>query len=210
MSIPTDAAGKDVFDAAKAIVATLTGMQRPDQERALRYAADSLGLHVASPSTGPGTHPPEHPGPSAGAAPLQATAADRPTDIRSFVQLKQPKSENQYAAVVAYYYRFEAPEGQRQETINAESVQQSTRQSSWPRLREPRVTLVHAMNQGYLDRVDRGEYKINTVGENLVAMTLPGGLDGVGSAPRARGRRKRGARKGKGKSAARKRGRASN
>jgi hypothetical protein len=35
--------------------------------------------------------------------------------------------------------------------------------------------LNNAKNQGYLNPAARGEYAINTVGENLVAMTLPGG-----------------------------------
>jgi hypothetical protein len=32
----------------------------------------------------------------------------------------------------------------------------------------------NALNQGYFDRAERGEFKLNAVGENLVAMALPG------------------------------------
>ena len=40
--------------------------------------------------------------------------------------------------------------------------------------------LIHynnAKGAGYLDCTSRGEFTINSVGENLVAMTLPGGAD---------------------------------
>jgi hypothetical protein len=36
------------------------------------------------------------------------------------------------------------------------------------------MTLTNAKNAGYLDSAGHGAYKINTVGENLVAVTLPG------------------------------------
>lgn len=181
-----------VFDAAKSIVQTLGGMKmKQEQERALRYAAEELGIALAAPGV-PAPHSPQHPPTlqsAGGGAP--ASPADRPKDIKSFKEEKQPKSDNQYAAVVAYYYRFEAPEGQRKDTINAEALQESTRQSGWKRLAAPRMTLSNAMAVGYLDRADRGEYKINTVGENLVAMTLPGGADnGSGGGGRLRAGRK--------------------
>ncbi len=187
-------ASPSVFDAAKSIAQTLGDMKtKTEQERALRYAAEELGITLAAPSAAP-HHAPHHapiPPPTGGSGP-QKPLADRPKDIKSFKEEKLPKSDNQYAAVVAYYYRFEAPEGQRKETINAETLQESTRQSGWKRLAAPRNTLNNAMAVGYLDRSDRGEYKINTVGENLVAMTLPGGADnGGGSGTRSRGGRKK-------------------
>ena len=39
------------------------------------------------------------------------------------------------------------------------------------------MTLNNAKNQGYLDSAERGAFQINSVGENLVAMTLPGGAE---------------------------------
>jgi hypothetical protein len=52
------------------------------------------------------------------------------------------------------------------------------------RLKKPIWTLQNARTLGLLDKAeDPGAFSINTVGENLVAMTLPG--DGNG-APRAK------------------------
>jgi hypothetical protein len=41
---------------------------------------------------------------------------------------------------------------------------------------DPNKTLNNAKGLGYLDSPERGQFTINTVGENLVAMTLPGGV----------------------------------
>ena len=80
----------------------------------------------------------------------------------------------QFAAVVAYYYRFEASPDTQLESISAEVLQDAARLVNRHRLSRPRQTLINARAQGYLDQVDRGQYRINSVGENLVAMTLPG------------------------------------
>jgi len=167
-----------LFDVAKKVGEELDKLPKPDRAKVLRWVAESLGEQVSpaapahSPASAPSVSsppsPPEH---------APSDAVHRPTDIKSFVESKQPKSDMQYVAVVAYYYRFEAPEEQRRDTIDAEALQESTRQAGWKRLAAARVTLNNALAQGYIDRAERGQYRINTVGENLVAMTLPGGAD---------------------------------
>jgi collagenase-like PrtC family protease len=80
----------------------------------------------------------------------------------------------QFAVVVAYFHRFEAPEAQRKNFITTEDLQEAARLAVWPRKKQPSVTLNNAIKQGYLDRGERGTYRLNAVGENLVAMALPG------------------------------------
>jgi hypothetical protein len=192
MTAPVDpAAPKSVFDAAKSVSETLAGMQKTAQEQVLRWVAESLGIQLGSSPAGPHGATPYAPPPPGAGRPMSPPVTDRPKDIKTFVEEKKPKSDNQYTAVVAYYYRFEAPEGQQRETITAEALQESTRQSGWRRLTAPRVTLHQAMTQGYIDRTGRGEYRINTVGENLVAMTLPSGAEDGASRVRARAGRKK-------------------
>jgi hypothetical protein len=89
------------------------------------------------------------------------------------VEKKIPSSDTQFAATVAYYYRFEAPAHLRKESITSEELQEACRQVGRDRLPKPAQTLVNAHHQGLLDRGERGAYIINTVGENLVAMALP-------------------------------------
>ena len=94
-------------------------------------------------------------------------------DIKSFVSVKAPQSDRQLAAVVAYYYRFEASASDRKESISKKDLEDVCRLAGRKRIRFPAQTLSNALNDGYLDKADRGKYRINTVGENLVAMVLP-------------------------------------
>lgn len=155
------------FDAAKAIVEQLREMDAARQLRILRWVAESLELPLGgTPSSGPTVV-------GAGVLPDDDRRATT-KDIRSFVESKTPKSDMQFAAVVAYYHKFEAPVGERRDTIGPKDLQEATRLANRDRLKNPGITLTNAKNQGYLDRAGRGLFRINTVGENLVAMTLPG------------------------------------
>lgn len=155
----------DEFDAAKIIVETLKKLERPQQERAIRFASETLGLKSSQQveprpaATSHGATPP---------LPLTGHA----TDIKQFTALKSPKSDQQFAAVAAYFYQFEAQPSERRETINAEVLANAARLVN--RKRPTRHALNNAKNSGYFDSVGAGEFKINTVGENLVAITLPG------------------------------------
>lgn len=162
------------FDAAKAVTDQLKGMDRERQERILRWVAESLGL---VPSATPGVSPAiAAPGVSGHQSePLAPRTTSKPADIKSFVESKRPKSDVQFAAVVAYYYSFEAPAESRKDAIDAQVLQDAARLAGRRRPPKPRMTLTNAKNLGYLDSPDRGLFRINSVGENLVAMTLPGG-----------------------------------
>lgn len=162
------------FDAAKAVTDQLKGMDKDRQERILRWVAESLGLVPSSPSAAAAVlavpsvspHRPEQ---------LTPRSASKPVDIKSFVESKRPKSDVQFATVVAYYYKFEAPAESRKDAIDAQVLQDAARLAGRRRPPKPRMTLNNAKNLGYLDSPDRGLFRINSVGENLVAMTLPGG-----------------------------------
>src|SRR5690554_1867008 len=96
------------FDAAKAVTDQLKGMDRERQERILRWVAESLGLMPSvTPAVAPTHASPGTPAPQS--EQLAPRTASKPADIKSFVDSKRPKSDVQFAAVVAYYYNFEAP-----------------------------------------------------------------------------------------------------
>lgn len=114
----------------------------------------------------------------------------RARDIRAFLQEKRPASDNQFAAAVAYYFAFEAPASERKAEITASDLQQAARLSGRARLKRPIYTLHNASRRGYLDKGSaRGSFRINTVGENLVAMTMPG-ADADESAARRRAQKR--------------------
>lgn len=161
----------NIFDICKEISAKLSSLPEEEKGRALRWVAESLGVSLSSAAV-----------PSSPSHQRQEAASDRAIgpspvpakDIRAFIEEKCPTSDVQYAVVVAYYYRFEAPEPERHETITPELLQKSTRLAGRKRFEKPRVPLNNAVTLGYLDRADKGQFSINAVGENLVAMTLPG------------------------------------
>jgi hypothetical protein len=166
----------DDFEAAKAVFTQLKDLPPDRQARVLRWVAEGLGVTLPLPpggnqATPPGT--PIQPPLSAPVGPSVQPAA--PTkDIKTFIAEKDPRSDIQFAAAVAYYHRFEAAPAQRRNTIDAALLQEATRLAGRKRFTNPRFTLKNAKSQGYLDAAARGEYSINSVGENLVAMTLPG------------------------------------
>jgi len=90
------------------------------------------------------------------------------------MEAKSPQSANQFAAAVAYYHRFVAPEAQRKDTITKDDITAACRLVNRKQSKYTAQILVNAHGQGLLDKEERGEYRINSVGENLVAIVLPG------------------------------------
>ena len=186
-------AASNEFDAAKTIVETLQGLDKQLQARAIRFAIESLGLPAAFSGTSSVTSlTASSPLSNAVELPASHGSSSRPKDIRQFTAEKLPKNDVQFAAIVAYYHRFEASEGERKETINAADLTEAARLVQRERPPAPGQTLINAKNTGYLDLVGGGAYKINTVGENLVAVTLPG--NGSDSSPRRKAPKKKGSK----------------
>jgi hypothetical protein len=185
------------FDAAKVIVETLQGLDKTSQALAMRFAAETLGLQSATVTETPAAPVMQ---PSAAASPQGSGGATHSTDIKQFTAAKAPKSDQQFAAIAAYFYRFEAPEAQRKDTIDADSLLEAARLAGRKRPGNPRFTLNNAKNSGYLDVASTGKYRINSVGENLVAMALPGNAS-EGSPARRAGKKKSGKKKTSGKTA---------
>ncbi len=181
---------QDEFDALRTIVKTLEAFGADDQTRILRWAAEKLGLGQVQPAISPiGTASRGVPSTAPEVSPAGAT------DIKSFVAHKKPKNDTQFAAVVAYYHRFEATE--KKDSITQTDLLDACRMANYPRPPAPGQTLRNAVSAGLLDKVDRGAFSVNSVGENLVAVTLPGdGSEPGPAAPRRRQpRRKRGGQK---------------
>lgn len=163
------------FDAAKAVAEQLKDMEKERQQRILRWVAESLNLDLGiAPATERRT--PETTASRGATSPQEEAQLPhrRLADIKSFVDSKRPKSDVQFTTVVAYYYRFEASAENRKESIDAETLQEAARLAGRRRLSKPLKTLNNAKTLGYLDSAERGQFRINSVGENLVAMTLPG------------------------------------
>lgn len=158
------------FDVAKKVADLLNPMSKERQQKILRWVAENFEVAITA---APVAAAPNQAATAGSERPVPMTSPPRATNIKSFVDAKNPTSDNQFAAVVAYYYAFEAPPDERRETITADLLRDAARLAQRKRLGTPSMTLAHAKSRGYLDAADRGQYRINSVGENLVAMALP-------------------------------------
>jgi hypothetical protein len=159
----------DDLEAVRTVVEAVQDFKPDEQQRIFRWAAEKLGISVPTPS---GYTPPPHtPGTPHPPSPLGGGI-----NIKTFMAEKKPRNDVQYAAAVAYFYRFEAPEAEKKDAINKDDLQESTRKAGRQRFTNPLQTLNNAHTLGLLDRSgEKGSFVINSVGENLVAMTLPDG-----------------------------------
>jgi len=165
------------FDTAKAVFEKLKDVPAERRKRILTWIAEGFGVELTTPS------PPQAPAdpippmlhlPGTPAPHSPTTPGSQRVDIKTFVAAKLPKSDNHFATTVAYYYRFECPPAMKKDSINGDILQEAARLAGRKRMPNPRDTLNNAKKAGYLDSNTPGEFAINSVGENLVAMTLPG------------------------------------
>lgn len=176
----------DEYDAMRAVVGALEKFSVPDRQRILRYVSEKLGFSAA-----PAAPAARHGDVSQETTSAAPAAVGDSTDIKAFIERKSPTSDAQFTAAVAYYYRFEAPQSARKDSINADDLQDACRKVGRPRFHRPAQTLVNAHSQGLLDKSgDRGSYTLSTIGENLVAVALPAS----GTPAPARNRSKRNVR----------------
>ena len=135
MAAPSGSA--DDLDAVRAVVDALKAFPAEEQRRILRWAQEKLGL-PASPPPLPGATPAVLPE----AAPTIPGSPARHHDIRTFLQQKSPSSDTQFAAAVAYYFAFEAPDTEKKAEITAADLQHAARLSGRERLTRPIYTLL--------------------------------------------------------------------
>ena len=114
------------------------------------------------------------------APPTPATPAlQGSVDIRSFAAEKAPKTVNEKVALIGHYLAHFAPASERRDYLVAQDIESYFVQAGFPLPAAPAsITLANAKNAGYLNAVDRGQFKLNAVGHNLVAHKLPSGEAG--------------------------------
>ncbi|MEJ0029732.1 MAG: hypothetical protein WDO15_04900 [Bacteroidota bacterium] len=120
----------DDLDAIRTIVQTLEPFDQNERSRIIRWASEKLGMPVSNQS-----NPPPSGIDSLKSDPNpQISSSGSNKDIKTFLAEKAPKSDNQLAAAVAYYYRFEATEGKRKSSITKDDLNDACRQGGIKRL----------------------------------------------------------------------------
>ncbi|HEY8768354.1 MAG TPA: hypothetical protein VIP09_14010 [Dehalococcoidia bacterium] len=192
------------IEALNAIVRTLEGLQEESRIRVMIYLRgrlDGMGT-MATLST------PQLDRRSEVVDAAHPTQKRRIVDIKQLKSDKSPRTDVEMAALVGYYLQEEAPQDERKSTFGRDDVEKYFKQAVHPLPKRIGMTLTNAKNAGYLDLVGQGEYRLNPVGYNLVAHSLPATVAG-GRAPRAKPRTRRNAAKGKKAAAQRPKPRAS-
>ncbi len=151
------------------LIIALTSLTEPERRTAIRAACEHLKIRMDWESTSPSAvqsvtsiHEPE-----------VFPSETRAVDIRTFKEQKQPSSAMEMAASVAYYLSELAPQSERKSEVEVEDMVKYFKQANFPLPKSPRFLLVNAKNAGYFDSTGGGNYKLNTVGYNLVAHNLP-------------------------------------
>lgn len=97
-------------------------------------------------------------------------------DIRTFAELKKPKSIPEQVAVVAFYLLEYANKSERIQEFTSEYVKKYFTQARFLSLstrKKENMALINTEKAGYIDKVARGKYKLNSKGFDLVKNLLP-------------------------------------
>jgi hypothetical protein len=158
----------EVVKAISTVMDALSPLDPEAREHVLEFVVKRLGMATLKPPAAPAApvipgHTPPPPVPAAVGA-----------DIRSFAAIKAPKTLNEKVAVMAFFLSQLAGPDERRDYITSEDIKPYFIQADFELPTGPaNMTLTNAKNAGYLNALERGQYKLNSVGHNLVAHKLP-------------------------------------
>ena len=161
---------KNELKAIETITDVLRPLDKTAQQHVLEYAMQHLGLQVEHADQSRTTSQVSR---EAQMEELTPRQQQQVVDIRSLRDQKQPSTDNEMAAIVAYYLRELAAEENRKDTIATKDIITYFNQAGHPLPRRPDLTLPNAKSAGYFESAGHGKYKLNPVGYNLVAYGLP-------------------------------------
>jgi hypothetical protein len=154
------------------IVAALMALPEASRATAVRAACENVGISLeltfAAAPTGRTLH--------SSSIDQALTTLEGQTvsqDIRSLKDAKRPKSNQEMACIMAYYLQCLAPPSERKTIVSASDIEKYFAQAGFPLPKAPGQVLIDTKGAGYFDAVDRGTYKLNPVGHNLVVHSLP-------------------------------------
>ncbi|MBQ0798761.1 MAG: hypothetical protein KBT63_05705 [Porticoccaceae bacterium] len=168
---------KSIGTAIDEIISALSDLDEITRSIAVKAACGHLNINIcASEAIASTLHPTQNTGSSAPEVQHTSTPQQTSTvkDIRSLKEEKVPSNGIEMTCLVAYYLENYAPEGEASPDINKKDLEKYFKQAGFPLPKAVSQTLIDAKAAGYLDSASsRGRYKLNPVGHNLVAHSLP-------------------------------------
>lgn len=175
--------------AIQTLLSTLEPLDKDARKRVIEYVFQRLEINIKSPLIKQPSITEESLQQNIPSYQTNDSLKLQPTDIRSFANEKNPKNDVERTALVTFYLTELATEGEKKSEISPEDITKYFKQAGFPIPSRPRQVLVNTKNAGYIDPTgNRGGYKLNPVGYNLVAFSLPS--DGATSKPKTRKRKK--------------------
>jgi len=164
---------KTLGSAIDEIVAALEGLDDATRLTAVRAACEHLGvrgLEQGADVLGRGSSEIGSGGADVGGPP---PALSPVVDIRTLKDQKKPSNAAEMACLTAYYLDSLAPASERKKDISSADIEKYFKQAGFPLPKSWQQLLTDSKAAGYFDSVSRGKYKLNAVGYNLVAHSLP-------------------------------------
>jgi hypothetical protein len=158
---------KAELKAIETLLETLEPLAQHVRESVIDYVFKRLNI------AGPRLPAVVTPAPTLAEAPSLVRSPAKPTDILSLKEDKQPKTAAEMVAVMAFYLAHCAPEGEARDYITADDIKKYFVQAHFELPASHSQTLVNTKNAGYLDPIEKGQYRLNSVGHNLVAHKMP-------------------------------------
>lgn len=164
------------ISAMNEIIASLNNLDDGQRQRVMKYVLERFGVPINSSTPFSTFTPASQPAPQFDGFGNSQTM--KVVDIRTFKEDKSPRSAIQMAVLVAFYLQELVPSDERKTTVDSGDIEKYFKQANYklPSGKNGAAdTLTNAKKAGYLEVVDRGTYKLNPVGYNLIAHSLPNG-----------------------------------
>ena len=159
---------KTLGQAIDEIVAALSALDEKARPTAITAACAHMWLD--RPAQQPSALPARAPVPNEEIAERKPARA---VDIRIIKDEKNPETAMEMACLVAHYLQELAPADQRADFVTTEDMKKYFKQAHFPLPKRIEQLLVGARHSGYFDLLERGKYRLNAVGYNLAAHSLP-------------------------------------
>lgn len=168
----TETKSKSLGQAIDEVIAALEGLDAQSRVTAIKAASEHLKVEGFASTMGKQNQGGDGGGGGTG---NNISAPGRLLDIKTLKNEKQPGSAIEMACIVGYYLQNAAPTDERKSAIKGEDIDNYFRQAGYPLPKAMRQLLNDAKSAGYFDSAGVGAYKLNAVGYNLVAHSLPRG-----------------------------------